>query len=112
MLENIKKFTKINKEIFIASGALIGSAIADSVITLENISKYGIDFEGNPIITESIKYIGVNASLVLPKISSLSFIVYTAKKMNNTNYKIKGEHLLYGAALSWSTGAVLNLICR
>jgi hypothetical protein len=112
MLEKIKEFSKSNKDFLIASGTLITSAISDSMITLENIKKYGIDFEANPIIKSSINTFGENIGLYLPKITTIGFVIYTAKRMNDLDYKIKSEYLLYGASLYWSLDAFLNLIYR
>ncbi len=96
--------------LFGASLMMIGAAVADSEATLDNIREYGHYIEGNPIIRGLMHYTEEDLAVYLPKIVASSLAIYAAKKMKEEDYKIRGEHLLYGAAIYWSAGALLNLI--
>jgi len=89
---------------------LIESAIEDMILTLENISKYGIEIEGNPILREIIEHLGPVPGLLIFKTLVLVITIYTANKMNKMNYRIKGEYLIYSAAICWLYGAVFHLL--
>lgn len=112
MLEKVIESVKENKSLLIASTIMTGIGLLDSSLTLNNIKKYGINFEGNPLIKMVADYIGVASSLYGIKIVSSAFAIGVANKMNSINYKIKGEWLLYGASLYWSVGAISNFILK
>lgn len=109
MLEKMIKFTKKNKGFLIATGTLLASSIFDSGLTLKNVNKYGIEFEGNPLLKESMKLIGSSVSLYGSKILASSFIIYAANKANKVRHKIKGETLLYAGATCWTLAGITNL---
>jgi len=94
----------------ISAMLLIESAIEDMILTLENISKYGIEIEGNPILREIIEHLGPVPGLLIFKTLVLVITIYTANKMNKMNYRIKGEYLIYSAAICWLYGAVFHLL--
>ncbi|UCD04496.1 MAG: hypothetical protein JSW73_02590 [Candidatus Woesearchaeota archaeon] len=89
---------------------LVESGIEDTLLTLESISKYGIEIEANPILREVVKHLGAVPGLLSVKVLVLAITVYTAHMMNKTNCKIRGEYLLYGASICWLYGAVSNLL--
>lgn len=87
---------------------LFESGLADSVLTAQNIAKYGLEIEGNPLLRVIIAHWGVFLGLLLTKLIVFIVIVYTAHMMNKTGYRIRGEYLLYGASICWLYGAVTN----
>jgi hypothetical protein len=103
--------TKV-KSFRIATLILIESAIEDVFLTLENMSKYGIEIEGNPILRVLAEQFGAGPGLCIPKILALVMAVYTAHRMNKISYSIKGEYFLYGASLFWLAGAVAHLLLK
>ena len=109
MLERIREALR-EYGLFGASLMMFGAAVADSEATLDNIREYGHSIEVNPIIRGLMRYTEEDLAVYLPKIVASSLAVYAAKKMNEEDYKIKGEHLLYGAAIYWSAGALLNIM--
>ena len=109
MLEKVVKFAKENKKLLIASTLMLGVGLTDSILTMNNIKRYGIGFEGNPLIRETANYVGATASVYGLKIGSSALAMYVAKRMNDIKLRFKGEYLLYGASLYWSIGAVSNL---
>ena len=78
----------------ISSMLLIESGIEDAVLTLESISKYGIEIEGNPLLREIVRHMGAVPGLLITKSFVIVVTLYTAYKMNKMNYFIKGEYLL------------------
>ena len=86
----------------------IGCGIEDAVLTLENVSKYGLQIEGNPFLRFIMEQIGAAQGLIITKSIIVIITLYTAILMNKLNYKIKGEYLLYAAAVCWLYGAVSN----
>ena len=108
MLEGIKKFTRDNLDIIMASGVLGGSALLDAVTAIDNIKEYGTWVEWNPIIRESVRRMGEGA-IYAAKLEASSLAIYAAKKMNDAGYRIDGKYLLYGASMCWLTGALLNV---
>ena len=109
MLKRMKKFVE-EDGIFGASMAMVWAGLADSKATLDNVREYGIDIEKNPLVRGLIGYAGEEFGVYLPKVLASLLAIYTAKRMNESGYKIRGEYLLYGAAAYWSIGALLNLI--
>jgi len=96
----------------ISSMLLIESGIEDAVLTLESISKYGIEIEGNPLLREIIRHMGAVPGLLITKSFVIVVTLYTAYKMNKTNYFIKGEYLIYGASIYWLIGALSHLLLK
>lgn len=94
----------------ISSMLLIESGIEDTVLTLESISKYGIEIEGNPLLREIVRYMGAVPGLLITKTFVIAVTLYTAYKMNEMKYIIKGEYLLYGASIYWLMGALSHLL--
>jgi len=107
-LDKINNYIKKIKGFRIAVMLLVESGIEDIVLTLDNISKYGIECEGNPILRMIVEHLGAEFGLLIPKILAFGITLYTAHKMNKTNYRIKGEYLLYGASICWLYGAVAH----
>ena len=91
---------------------LFESGLADSVLTAQNIAKYGLDIEGNPLLKVIMEHWGVFLGLFLTKLIVFIVIVYTSLMMNKTGYKIRGEYLLYGASIFWLYGAVTNALVQ
>ena len=96
----------------IAVMLLFESGLADSVLTAQNIAKYGLDIEGNPLLKLIMKHWGVFLGLFFTKLIVFIVIVYTAHMMNRTGYKIRGEYLLHGASICWLTGAATNALVQ
>ena len=94
----------------ISAMLLIESGIEDTVLTLESISKYGIEIEGNLLLREIVRYMGAVPGLLITKTFVIAVTLYTAYKMNEMNYIIKGEYLLYGASIYWLMGALSHLL--
>lgn len=109
-LGKLKNYLKEMKGFLIAAMLLLESAMEDVVLTLENISKYGIEVEGNPILRETAEHLGVVPGLLVPKILASGIAIYTAHKMNKINYVVKGEYFLYMASICWLYGAVAHLL--
>lgn len=105
-LDKIKNYINDIKGFRISVMLLVESGLADIALTIDNVTKYGIEYEGNPILRTVMEHLGIEYGLLIPKILALVITTYTAHKMNKTNYKIKGEHLLYGASICWLYGAV------
>lgn len=91
---------------------LFESGLADSLLTAQNIAKYGLDIEGNPLLKVIMEHWGVFVGLLLTKLIVFIVIVYTANMMNRTGYRIRGEYLLYGASFCWLYGAVTNALVQ
>jgi hypothetical protein len=91
---------------------LFESGLADSVLTAQNVAKYGLDIEGNPLLKAIMEHWGVFLGLFLTKLIVFIVIVYTAHMMNKTGYKVRGEYLLYGASICWLYGAVTNALVQ
>jgi hypothetical protein len=111
-LDGVEDYLKKVKTFRIATLILIESAIEDVLLTLENISKYGIEIEGNPILRMLTEQLGAGPGICIPKILALVMAVYTAHRMNSRNYGIRGEYFLYGASLLWLAGAVAHLFLK
>lgn len=94
----------------ISTMLFIESGIEDTVLTLESISKYGIEIEGNPFLREIIRHMGAIPGLLITKTFVIAVTLYTAYKMNQTEYLVKGEYLLYGASIYWLLGALSHLL--
>ena len=94
----------------ISAMLFIESGIEDAVLTLESISKYGIEIEGNPLLREIVRHLGAVPGLLITKSFVIAVTLYTAYKMNKINYFIKGEYLLYGASIYWLIGALSHLL--
>jgi hypothetical protein len=109
-LEKLKNSIDGVKGFRISAMLLIESGIEDTVLTLESISKYGIEIEGNPLLREIVRYIGAVPGLLITKTFVIAVTLYTAYKMNKMNYIIKGEYLLYGASIYWLMGALSHLL--
>ena len=110
LLESIKVYLFTIKRFHIAVILLICSGIEDTILTAENVSKYGIEIEGNPFLRAMIENFGLMPGLVSTKLIVSILIVCTAHMMNKTHYKIRGEYLLYGGSLCWLYGAASNLL--
>ncbi len=108
-LDKLRDYIQKIKGFRIAAMILVESAMQDVVLTLKNVSKYGVEIEGNPILREISEYLGAGPGLLIPKILALGIVIYTAYRMNKINYEIKGEYLLYGASVCWLSGAVAHL---
>ncbi len=82
---------------------LYSTGLADVVFTAENMMKYGIDVEANPLIhliSENVHYI---PALLLTKIFATSCVEYVMEKKPKV-----GSHLAYSASALWGIGAFLN----
>jgi hypothetical protein len=108
LLDKVNNYLKKVKGFRISVMLLLESGIEDTILTLDNISKYGVEIEGNPILRKIIEHMGAVPGLLIVKILALGMAVYTANKMNEINYGIKGEYLLYGASICWLFGAVAH----
>ena len=111
MLEGIKKFTRDNLDLIMASGFLVVSGGLDTITTIENMREYGTWVEWNPIIRESVRRMGEGA-IYAAKLGASSLAIYAAKKMDDVGYRIDGKYLLYGASMCWLAGALLNVAYR
>ncbi len=111
-LDRVEDYLTKVKTFRIATLILIESAIEDVLLTLENMSRYGIEIEGNPVLRVLSEHLGAGPGLCIPKILALVMAVYTAHRMNKLNYGIKGEYFLYGASLFWLAGAVAHLLLK
>lgn len=107
--DEVNSYLKKIKGFRIAVMLLAESGMQDVVLTLDSISKYGIECEGNPFLRKIMEYWGVEYGLLIPKILASGIIIYTAYKMNKMSYKFKGEYLLYGASICWLCGAITHL---
>jgi len=110
LLECIKMYLPTMRKFHLAVLLLICSGIEDTILTAENVSKYGIGIEGNPFLRAMIENFGLMPGLVTTKLIVSILIVYTAHMMNKTHYKVRGEYLLYGGSLCWLYGAATNLL--
>ena len=108
--EKVNNYLKKIKGFRIAAMLLAESGLQDIVLTLQSISKHGIECEGNPFLRKIIEYWGPEHGLFIPKILAFGIIIYTAHTMNRLNYKIRGEYLLYGASICWLCGAISHLL--
>ena len=109
-LNTFKNYVSKIKGFRISVMLLIESGIEDTVLTLESISKYGMEIEGNPFLRHVLEHTGAIPGLLAVKIVAIGITVYTAHMMNQMNYKIKGEYLLYSASLYWLYGAVSHVL--
>ena len=108
--DKLKDYVNKIKGFRISVMLLIESGIEDTLLTLENISKYGVEIEGNPILRKVVENVGAVPGLLIIKTLVVVIAIYTAHKMNKMNYRVKGEYLLYGASICWLYGAVLHLL--
>ena len=111
-LNNFKAYIDKINGFPIAVLLLFESGLADSVLTAQNIAKYGLEIEGNPLLRVIMKHWGVFLGLLLTKLIVFIVIIYTAHMMNRTGYKVRGEYLLYGASICWLYGAVTNALVQ
>lgn len=111
-LDHFKLYLERIQGFRIAVLLLMLSGIEDTVLTANNIEKYGLTIEGNPILRKLVQEWGLIAGLCYPKIVVFILIVYTAHMMNKTNYAIRGEYLLYGASICWLCGAISNFLLQ
>ena len=82
---------------------LYSTGLADVVFTAENMMKYGIDGEANPLIhliAENVHYL---PALVLTKMFATSCLEYVMDKKPKV-----GSSLAFTASALWGTGAFLN----
>lgn len=110
LLQNIRAYICTIRKFHIAVILLICSGIEDTILTAENVLKYGIEVEGNPFLRVMINNFGLIPGLVGTKTIVSILIIYTAHMMNRTHYKIDGEYLLYGGSLCWLYGAATNML--
>lgn len=111
-LDTFKNYVSKIKGFRISVMLFLESGIEDTVLTLESISKYGMEIEGNPFLRHVLERTGAVPGLLAVKIVVIGITVYTAHKMNQMNYKIKGEYLLYGASVYWLYGAVSHFLVK
>ena len=111
-LQSFKAYIDTINGFPIAVLLLFESGLADSVLTAQNIAKYGLEIEGNPLLKMIMAHWGVFFGLLLTKLIVFIVIVYTAQMMNRTGYRIRGEYLLYGASICWLYGAVTNALVQ
>ena len=109
-LDKLRNYINKIKGFRIAAMLLIESGIEDTVLTLESISKYGVEIEGNPVLREIVRHLGPLPGLLITKTLVIAITLYTAYMMNKMNYKIQGEYLLYGASIYWLCGALSHLL--
>jgi hypothetical protein len=109
-LDKLRNYINKIEGFRISAMLLIESGIEDTVLTLESISKYGVEIEGNPVLREIVRHMGPLPGLLITKTLVIAITLYTAYMMNKTNYKIKGEYLLYGASIYWLCGALSHLL--
>ena len=105
----VNRYLNKTRSFKIAAMLLVESGLQDVSSTLDTLSKHGIEYEGNPLLRKIMEYWGFEHGLLIPKIVASGIIIYTAYKMNTSNYKVKGEYLLYGASICWLYGAVAHL---
>jgi len=110
LLESCKAYLLFIKRFHLAVIFLICSGIEDTLLTAENVSKYGIGVESNPFLRLMIEHFGLLTGLASTKVVVSILIIYTAHMMNKTHYKVRGEYLLYGGSLCWLYGAATNLL--
>jgi hypothetical protein len=108
-LDAVNRYLNKTRSFKIAAMLLVESGLQDVAVTLDSISKYGIECEGNLFLRKIMEHWGVENGLLIPKILSSGIIIYTAYKMNKMSYKFKGEYLLYGASIYWLCGAIAHL---
>lgn len=109
-LESVRAYIPAVKKFHLAVLFLIGSGIEDTLLTAQNVTKYGIAVESNPLLRSMIEHFGIVPGLAGAKILVSVLIIYTAHMMNKTGYKVRGEYLLYGGSICWLYGAVTNLL--
>lgn len=109
-LDKLRNYINKIKGFRISAMLLIESGIEDTVLTLESISKYGVEIEGNPVLREIVRHLGPLPGLLITKTLVIAITLYTAYMMNKMNYRIKGEYLLYGASIYWLCGALSHLL--
>ena len=83
---------------------LYATAAADVIFTAENMAKYGIDVELNPLIhliSENVHYI---PALVLTKLFACAAVEYVLDKKPKV-----GSSLAFTASTLWGAAAMLNL---
>ncbi len=108
-LDEVNCYLNKTRSFKIAAMLLVESGLQDVSSTLDTISKYGIEFEGNPLLRKIMESLGFEHGLLITKIVASVIIIYTAYQMNASNYKVKGEYLLYSASICWLYGAVAHL---
>ena len=109
-LQNVKAYLPGIKRFHLAVIFLMASGIEDTILTAENVAKYGIAVESNPLLRSMIEHFGLLPGLAATKILVSVLIIYTAHMMNKTHYKVRGEYLLYGGSICWLYGAATNLL--
>jgi len=107
--DTVNNYLKKIKGFRIAAMLLAESGLQDVVLTLDSISKYGIECEGNPLLRKIMESWGVEGGLLIPKIVASVIMIHACYKMNKMNHKLKGEYLLYGASIYWLCGAIAHL---
>ena len=83
---------------------LYSTGLADVVLTAENMAKYGIDVEANPLIhliAENVHYL---PALILTKLFATSCVEYLLEKKPKV-----GSSLAFSASTLWGTAVALNL---
>jgi len=109
-VDKLKNYVNKIRGFRISIMLLVESGVEDTLLTLENISKYGVEIEGNPILRKMVEHVGAVPGLLIIKTLVVVVAIYTAYKMNKMNYRVKGEYLLYGASICWLYGAVFHLL--
>lgn len=111
-MEEQTKISKLEKELigFIGPSAfMIWSAIGDVGMTYLNLMRYGVEYEGNPIIRNLIDETSLGTGLIAPKAISAMTCMAVAASMDLTEkYNQKGKYLLYGAGLGSAIGFLTN----
>ena len=88
---------------------MIWAGLADVGMTYLNLTKYGVEFEGNPIIKNLIDETDIQTGLLAPKAFSIIACLGAATTMDySKRYFDKGKFLLYGAGLASAVGFFTN----
>jgi len=109
-LQSVKAYLPAFSRFHLAAIFLICSGIEDTILTAENVAKYGINVESNPLLRSMIEHFGPLPGLAGTKLLVSVLIIYTAHMMNRTRYQVRGEYLLYCGSICWLYGAATNLL--
>ena len=82
---------------------MIVSALADTHFTYQNIIKYGVEFEGHPVVRSMMETFGTEEGLLMPKAAMMPLVLLLS-------YTDKGKYLPTIAAAVWGFGALANVV--
>ncbi len=108
-ITKIKNHIYTHKRFYTGVTAITLAAIADVTLSTLNINKYSSGIEWNPLLRESIDYLGLHVGLVGTKGLGTLALIGIAKKHYDRHENLIGDIILYGATTTWSLAALSNL---